>query len=165
MKTGTRTVAVVLTVVLGACAGRGTDEAVPAPSYESTLRSIAQSIEELKGEYPQLSEFSASAHCNGEQLRIDYAYRTVAPQRTGGWTSGVPSPTDQGVWLFIDFHDPDSKLQMHTQPLVPRYRLRGKEVMVQLLEGAGTKTLDGKLARILVDHGARPVHPVRQRDR
>jgi hypothetical protein len=43
-----------------------------ADSYESTLRKIAKSIEALKAEYPQLSEFSASVHCDFERLKIDY---------------------------------------------------------------------------------------------
>lgn len=136
----------------------------PVESYESILRRIARSIEGLKGEHPQLSEFSAAAHCDGERLAITYGYRTVDAQKTGGWTSGVPSPTDHGVWFYIDFHDPDSKLQLHMQPVVPRYRLRDKEVMLLLREGARTKTLEGKLARILLDHGARAVGPPGMRD-
>jgi hypothetical protein len=59
------------------------------------------------------------------------------------------------VWFYIDVHDPDSNLQLHTQPVVPRWRLRDKRVMVLLLEGHQTKTLDGKISRILLDHGAR----------
>ena len=156
-----RTVSCAFAVVLAlGLAGRGGAEtkATPAPdSYASILRRIAQSIEGVKGDYPQLSEFSASVHCNVEQLAITYEYLTETPRRTGGWTSGVPSPTDQGVWLYIDFHAPDSKQQLHTQPVVPRYRFRDKGVMFLLREGAQTKSLEGKLVRILLDHGVRPV--------
>jgi hypothetical protein len=111
----------------------------------------------LKSRYPQLSGFSASAQCNRERLTITYQYLTETAPRTGGWTSGVPSPTDDGVWLHIDFHAPDSTLQIHTQPVVPRYRFRDKRVMLLLREGAHTKTLSGELVRILFQHGVQSV--------
>lgn len=157
---------VVVVLVLGGHVGAGRAamaaqdarrEGDQADSYESTLRKIAMSIEALKAEYPQLSEFSASAHCDGERLRITYGYLTETAPRTGGWTSGVPSPTGDGVWIYIDFHAADSTLQIHTQPVVPRYRFRDKRVMLLLREGANTKTLSGKLVRILIDHGVQPV--------
>jgi hypothetical protein len=156
---------VVVILVLGGHvgAGRTAMAAQDAPSggaqadsYESTLRKIAQSIEALKPEYPQLSEFSAANHCDAERLTITYGYRTETAARTGGWTSGVPSPTHDGVWFYIDFHGADSTLQIHTQPVVPRYRFRDKQVMFLLLEGANTKTLSGKLFQILLDHGVQP---------
>ena len=129
----------------------------PADPYASTLLAIARSIEALKPEYPQLAEFSASAHGDVDELKITYAYRTEPPARTGGWTSGVPSPTEGGVWFYIDIHDADSAAQIHTQPVVPRYRFREKRVMLLLREGAGTKPLEGALVRVLETHGVRAI--------
>ena len=131
----------------------------PAASYESTLREIARSIEALKAEFPQLAEFSASTNSRVGDLTITYGYRTQDPPKTGGWTSGVPNPTADGVWFSLSIYDPDSTLEMHTQPVVPRYRLRDKRVQLLLLEGAGTKSLRGELHRILVGHGVRPERP------
>ena len=142
-----------LALILALAATTFADRQEPADPYASTLLAIARSIEALKPDYPQLAEFSASSHVDG--LQITYAYRTEPPARTGGWTSGVPSPTDGGVWLYIDIHDPDSKAQIHTQPVVPRYRFREKRVMLLLREGAGTKPLEGALVRILETHGVR----------
>lgn len=129
----------------------------PADSYEATLRKIAHAIESLKAEYPQLSRFSLSAHFEAERLTITYGYLTETAPQTGGWTSGVPAPTADGVWIYLDFHSPDSTLALHTQPVVPRYRFREKRVMLLLREGTNTKTLSGKLVRILLDHGVQPV--------
>jgi hypothetical protein len=125
-------------------------------TYASTLQAIARSIEALKSDYPQLAEFSASAHSDVDGLKISYGYRTETPARTGGWTSGVPSPTEGGVWFYIDIHDPDSTAQIHTQPVVPRYGLKDKRVMVLVREGPNTRPLEGALVRILREHGVRP---------
>ena len=133
------------------------DRQEPADRYASTLLAIARSIEALKPEYPQLAEFSASTHAHAEGLTITYGYRTERAARTGGWTSGVPSPTEGGVWLYIDLHDPDSTAQIHTQPVVPRYRFKDKRVMLLLREGPHTRPLEGALVRILDAHGVRPV--------
>lgn len=124
--------------------------------YTSTLCSIARSIEALKPDYPQLAEFSAAPACDGKALAVMYGYRTTDPPRTGGWTSGVPHPTDEGVWFHFDFHDPDSKAEIHRQPVVPRYRFKDKEVQLLILEGRRTKSLHGPLVKILLDHGAQP---------
>lgn len=143
-----------LALILALAVATFADRPEPADPYASTLLAIARSIEALKPEYPQLAEFS-SAHVDVDGLEITYAYRTERAARTGGWTSGVPSPTDGGVWLYIDIHDPDSKAQIHTQPVVPRYRFREKRVMLLLREGAGTRPLEGALVRILQSHGVR----------
>jgi len=140
-------------VVLGGAAATTVSEET---EYTSALRGIARSIESLKSEHPQLAEFSESEHCDVEGLRITYAYRTESPPPTGGWTSGVPSPVEGGVWFLIDFHDADSKAELHTQPVVPRYRIGEKRVMLLLREGAGTKPLHGALVRVLLEHGVRP---------
>jgi hypothetical protein len=111
----------------------------------------------LKTEYPQLSEFSASTHCNGQWLRISYAYLTERAAPTGGWMSGVPHPTDHGAWFHIDIHNADSKAQIHTQPVVTHFRLRDRRVLFLLLDGAKTKSLYAPLTRILLAHGVQPV--------
>lgn len=138
-------------------ASRTGPRAESASSYESTLEGIAQAIEGLKTEYPQLSEFSASTHCNGQWLRISYAYLTERAAPTGGWMSGVPHPTDHGVWFHIDIHNADSKAQIHTQPVVTRFRLRDRRVLFLLLDGAKTKSLYAPLTRILLAHGIQTV--------
>lgn len=148
---------VALTAVLAAAITFADRLPGPSDPYATTLRDIARSIEALKPRYPQLAEFAASAHADVEALQITYAYRTEPPARTGGWTAGVPSPTDGGVWLYIDFHDADSTAQIHTQPVVPRYRLRDKRVMLLVREGPNTKPLEGALVRILLEHGVQPV--------
>jgi hypothetical protein len=124
--------------------------------YGSTLRSIARSIEALKRDYPQLVEFSASSHTDVDGLKITYAYRTERAAPTGGWAAGVPSPTEGGVWLYIDFHDADSTAEIHTQPVVPRYRFWNKRVILLLREGSGTKPLELALIQVLADHGIEP---------
>jgi len=149
-------VAVGAVLLLCRQAGAG-DE--PPVSYASTLCSIARSIEGMKAEYPQLAEFSAAAPCDGQTLAITYGYHTKAAPRTGGWTSGVPHPTEDGVWFFIDIHDADSMAEIHRQPMVPRYRFRDKEVQLLLLEGARTKSLHGALVKVLLDHGVKPDLP------
>jgi hypothetical protein len=147
---------VALALVLAASGTLAGRQEARADLYASTLLAIARSIEGLKREYPQLAGFSASTHLDVDGLRITYGYRTEKPRPTGGWTSAVPSPLDGGVWLHVDFHDAASKAEIHTQPVVPRYRFRDKRVMLLLREGASTKPLEGALARILLDHGVQP---------
>jgi hypothetical protein len=142
-----------LVVALTAATTFADQEATDA--YASALLSIARSIEALKPEYAQLVEFSASANLDG--LKITYGHRTERAARTGGWTSGVPSPTEGGVWFYIDLHDPDSTAQIHTQPAVPRYRFRDMRVMLLVREGPNAKPLEAALVRVLLDHGVEPV--------
>ncbi len=119
----------------------------------SALQGIAAGIERLKNRYPQLAAFSCREHCDGDRLTIDYGYRTHVPTHSGGWTAGVPNPDDDGVWFYIDFHDPASQRQIHTQPVVPRYRYRDKRVMFLILEGPRTDGISGALVQILRDNG------------
>ena len=142
-------------MVLGAAPASAQRQGPSTDPYASTLLAIARSIEGLKPEYPQLAEFSASAHTDVDGLKVTYAYRTERPAPTGGWTSGVPSPTEGGVWLYVDFHDVASASEIHTQPVVPRYRFRDKKAMLLLREGTGTKPLEGAIVRILLAHGVR----------
>jgi hypothetical protein len=127
------------------------------PAYESTLRAIAEAIEALKPEYPQLAEFSVERTFNGPHLHIAYYYRVDPPRRTGGWGGGVPWPRDDGLNLFIDFHDPQSTQQLHTQPRVPLFRFKNKAVMLLMVEGKQTKSLRRTIVRIFEEHGVTPV--------
>ena len=120
---------------------------------QQLLSRIAEGIEGLRGEFPQLAEFKISDHCDADRLVISYAYRTRHSKFRGGWSSGVPNPDADGLWFYIDVHDPSSTAQIHTQPVVPRYRYEDKEVMLLMLEGAETKPLAGAVVQILLDHG------------
>lgn len=128
--------------------------------YEKTLRSVALAIEHLVGEHPQLREFSVAEHFDPERLMIQYGYHTHKPTHRGGWTSGVPNPDDDGVWFYIDFHDPDSMAQIHTQPVMPELRYREKRIAFLILEGAATSAVGGRLMEILRDNGVVPATPV-----
>jgi hypothetical protein len=121
----------------------------------SILQAIAIDIEKLKADFPQLREFSAVTHLRAEPPRIGYAFRTHEPEKTGGWTSGVPNPDADGVWFHIDLHDPGSKLQLHTQPVTPSLCLGMSRVSFLLLEGRDTRSLYGPIWSTLSKHGAR----------
>ena len=120
------------------------------------LKAVARDIEALKPEFPQLEEFSAARHLSVEHAKIDYGFRTHAPERRGGWTSGVPNPDDDGVWFYIDIHDPDSNLQIHTQPMTAAICLDGQRVSFLILEGKRTNSLRGPIWKALAKQGARP---------
>ena len=164
----------VSTLVLASCGG-GTDKVAPPstqaappskqgepaptqaaePTYEDALMAIAKDIESLKGEFPQLADFSAAKHYDAQRLVIGYAYKTHRPQGRAGWAGAVPNPDDDGVWFHIDFHDPDSGRQIHTQPDVPVMFYRDKKVMFLMLEGAQTQSLSGPINGILQKRGVR----------
>jgi hypothetical protein len=122
--------------------------------YRTAIQAIADDIEGIKADYPQLAEFSAGRHANADALHITYGFRTHEPPRTGGWTSGVPNPDDDGVWFSLDFHDPRSTLEMHTQPMVHERQCFGDmEVQLLSLEGKKTRSIYGPVWRILRKHG------------
>lgn len=156
---------VVLGLVLGVGAGAGRAHAQAGmmreqrrdPAYEATLRAIAQDIEDLKSEYPQLADFSVERHFNAPHLRIAYEYRVGPRPRTGGWTSGMSSPKDDGVVLYVDFHDPKSNHEVHTQPRVPLYRFGDRAVMLLMLEGTATRSLRRAIVGIFEAHHVRSV--------
>jgi hypothetical protein len=158
------TAAIILALVGGGfihfikSADEGTDSG-PAglDSYQSAIDGIATGIERLKGQYPQLAEFSSREHCDRDRLIISYGYRTHEAPHTGGWTSGVPNPDEDGVWFYIDLHHPDSQAQIHTQPVVPRYRFEAKEVMFLMLEGERTESIRGAILEIFRDNGVTAV--------
>jgi hypothetical protein len=133
----------------------GVSAAVEKQDYLKVLQDTAQDIESLKGEFPQLKDFVSTKVINPERLVIDYAYHTHRAERRGGWTSGVPNPDDDGVWFFIDFHEPDSRAQIHTQPLALERCLGDKRVSFLILEGKKTKSLEGRLSTVLKKHGVK----------
>ncbi len=65
----------------------------------------------------------------------------------------MPEPDEEGVWFYIDFHDPDSRRQIHTQPMVPRYRYRDRNVMYLIREGSRTTHLSNAILQILQSVG------------
>ena len=123
--------------------------------YSKVLQAIARDIAGLKRDFPQLEDFSRSDHADPKELKIAYGYHTHRPQGRAGWTSGVPNPDDDGVWFYIDFHDPGSMAPIHTQPLVPKGLLGDKRVMFLILEGLEAKSVAGSIRQILMKNGAR----------
>lgn len=121
----------------------------------SILMSVARDIEELKSDFPQLQEFSFTKNLSTESVKIDYAFHTHPPEKKGGWSSGVPHPSDDGIWFYIDIHDPSSKLQIHTQPMATRLCIGDKRVSFLILEGKATKTLHSLIWRTLARQGVK----------
>jgi len=133
---------------------------VEAASDADAIGAIARDLEALRADYPQLADFSAEAACDQMRLVVTYAYRTRAPTRSGGgWAAAAPAPEDDGVWLYLDFHDPASTAQIHTQPVVPALHRGPKRVMLLLREGARTRSLHAALMIILARHGVSPGRP------
>lgn len=119
-----------------------------------TLASIAGDIENLNRTHPQLKEFSQHKNMNARTLSISYAYRTHEPARTGGWTAGVPNPDEDGIWFYIDFHNPASTAQIHTQPMsVAPQCLGNMRVSFLILEGSKTSPVSGPIWQVLRKHG------------
>jgi hypothetical protein len=134
--------------------------AAGAPDYPATLQTIARDIAALKHRFPQLKDFAPGRHARSADLVIDYGYRTYRPQRNdgrplGGWTAQVPNPYADGVWFYVNFHDPESTAQIDTQPMVSRPCLGAKRITFLILEGTSTKPLAGRIRAILERHGAR----------
>lgn len=128
--------------------------APPAHSPEATLASIARDIEGVKGEFPQLAEFSAERNLHAGGPSISYAYRTHKPEPRGGWTSGVPNPDEDGIWFYLDFHDPASTAEIHTQPASRGGQCLGNmKVSFLILEGTKTSRVSGAIWQILKKHG------------
>ena len=119
------------------------------------LKAVAVDIELLKTHFPQLRDFSVAKHLQAEPPSIGYAFRTHAPARTGGWTSGVPNPDADGIWFHIDLHDPGSTLQLHTQPVTASLCLGESRVSFLMLEGRDTRSLYGPIWSVLAKQGAR----------
>jgi hypothetical protein len=113
------------------------------------LQVIARDIEVLKWQFPQLEDFEAKKHLDPARLVIEYERHTHAATHQGGWTSGVPNPDADGIWLYIDLHDPASTAQIHTQPDVPMLDVRGRKLMMLILEGDATTRVAGELRALL----------------
>jgi hypothetical protein len=137
---------------LAACRSGGSP-APDAPNGAAMLRAVALDIEVLGTRHPPLAGFRAATHLDPAQARIEYAFRTHAAPRTGGWTAGVPNPDADGIWFHIDVHDPASTLQLHTQPMVEPLCLGGARVSFLVLEGERAAPAAAELRRILARHG------------
>jgi len=123
-------------------------------NYARVIQSVAQDIAGLKRAFPALSEFSAAK--NAHDLSITYAYHTHKATHHGGWTAGVPNPDDDGLWFYVDFHDPHSTAQIHTQPMTgPAECLEEKRVSLLILTGKSTRPVGGQIWAILQKHGVR----------
>ena len=118
----------------------------PGQSYEEAIVAIATSIASHKRQFPQLRNFSVAQHCDRKGLTIRYGYKTHRARHRGGWSSGVPNPDRDGVWFYIDFHDPDSMAQIHTQPVVEPLYYGDKKVMFLILEGKDTEKVAATFA-------------------
>lgn len=127
-------------------------------NYAQIITEIGRDLAALAQDHPLLQDFSCTKHVHPESLRIDYAFRTHSTPWKKGWLGGVPNPDPDGIWLYIDFHDPDSKAQIHTQPLVPRAPIGTKEVILLLLQGENTPPLESRIRDILDAHGIRFDH-------
>jgi hypothetical protein len=146
-----RIVPPLLLAAVAACA-HGT--APPRSPDADTLGAIARDIERLQPDFPQLEAFSAARNLDAATLQITYAYRTHAARHPGGWTAGVPNPDDDGLWFLVDFHDPASTAQLHTQPMTgPALCLGDKRVAFLILEGAKARPVQGAIHAVLVRHG------------
>lgn len=121
--------------------------------YQAVLSEIKSDLSKLGGEFPQLRDFPDRVEYNAERLSISYAYHTHEPKRRGGWTAGVPNPDADGIWFYIDFHDPGSSAQIHTQPVTAPLCIGSRKVSFLILEGKKTKPVSGKIRSILNKHG------------
>lgn len=122
--------------------------------YAATCDSIAREIAGLASRYVQLASFPGRADAT---CHFHYAYHTHAPQRRGGWTSGVPNPDEDGIWFHIRIWDPadpsEATAQINTQPGIPSWWIGKRRVTYLILEGAKTDPVMGEIKRILERHG------------
>jgi hypothetical protein len=138
-------------ILLMAATSLATSSAVAAtPDYARAMCDIAHDIAVLKHGFPQLAEFKPQAL---DGLKITYAFRTHPAPHSGGWTSGVPNPDNDGVWFYIDMHDADSTAEIHTQPMTVDQCIGDKRVSFLILEGDATRSLSGEIEKILRNHG------------
>ena len=147
--------AVAFILLIGSLFMRGT-VMVAEPEYSKIIRAIAQDIEDLKPEFTQLKKFSPAMCVDLKRLTISYEYRTHEPKGRAGWAGSVPNPNPDGVWFFIDIHDPDSQAQIHTQPVSLPLCIGDKRVSFLILEGKKTKSMGEKIRAILRKHGIKP---------
>jgi hypothetical protein len=141
-----------------------TGSAVAEPNYAEIMRAIAQDIVALASDFPQLKNFTASRHL--QDLDINYAYHTHRSTIRGGWRAAAPEPDDDGIWIAINFHDPDSGSQIDTQPVtIFPLCIGSKRVTFLVLEGKKTKSVGDRLWSILERHGVRECRPEENKPR
>ena len=121
--------------------------------YLKTIQIIAEEIGALKADYPQLKDFSPDKAVEMENLAISYGFKTHPSTRGAGWVAAVPNPDEDGIWFYIDFHDPSSTRQIHTQPVIAPAYIGDKKVTFLILEGKKTKPVEGKIWQILKNNG------------
>lgn len=146
MSTGRMLVALMVAVVFPGFAAAADSAAA------RIIEEIGREIEKLKTTFPQLEEFSG-AHVNVDRLTISYSHRTHEPERSGGWTSGVPHPDPAGIWFHIDLHDASSTAELHTQPMSAPVCLGDWKVTFLIREGSETNSVYAAIWKILADHG------------
>ena len=116
---------------------------------------VASHIAGFRSEFPQLRDFSATQNVLFGKLAIDYAYHASLRRPVGRMGGARAESDDDGVWLYIDFHDPDSAAQIHTQPVAPAICFGEKRATFLLLEGKQTKPLGERIKAILDARGVR----------
>jgi len=128
----------------------------PQPASQvKAITAIGKDIAALKTKFPQLAEFSVSRDVQSRKLLIEYDYHTHESRDAGGISALLPNPNRDGVWFRIDFHDPASTLQIHTQPIVPPYCFEDKKFFFLILEGKRTNPLENALWTIFLRHGVK----------
>ncbi len=107
----------------------------------------------LKADYPQLKDFFPDKNVEIKNLEISYGFKTHPSTRGAGWVAAVPNPDEDGIWFYIDFHDPSSTRQIHTQPVIIPAYIGDKKVSFLILEGKKTKSIEGLIWKILEKNG------------
>lgn len=121
--------------------------------FPATCKSIADDIEKIARQYPQLANYRA---VDQRECAIHYEHKTHEPTARGGWSAAVPAPDPDGIWFYIGIYDPDgpeASAQIHTQPAVPSWWLGERKVMFLILEGDKTTPAAGAIMKILERHG------------
>jgi hypothetical protein len=126
--------------------------------YPARCRAIAEDIEAIAPQHPQLVAFAAHTALT-RSCTIDYAYHTHKPAPRGGWSSQVPAPDPDGIWLFVDVWDPndprETMREIHTQPMMGwTWHLGAREVTFLIREGERTTQLVDRIEAILAARGA-----------
>ena len=126
---------------------------VAKSSFPATCKAIADDIEKMAREYPQLINFRA---VDQRDCAISYGYKTHRATTRGGWSSGVPHPDPEGIWFYIGIYDPngpDAQSQIHMQPVVPNWWIGSRKVMFLILEGDKATPAAGAIMKVLERHG------------
>jgi hypothetical protein len=116
---------------------------------------VSEDLATLESEYPQLAEYSVPKASDVEKLTISYGFHTHRAEHPGGWTAGVPNPDPDGLWFYIDLHDPSSRAQIHTQPGTAPICFGSNRVSFLILEGSRTKPVAQAIWEILQRGGAK----------